>query len=91
MRRLTNILDRVPVDNKLIASLAALIATHAAIELLRGGSEDRLLRLGLPVAAAGLIGYQTHNEGSILRRSDDEDGNPALPEAEAVPGELTVA
>jgi hypothetical protein len=91
---LQNVLDRVPVDNKLLTSLVTVLVTR-----LLGGlvgpevgieADDELVTLAAPLIAGAVVGYFTHNEGSVLRSADEEDGNPPepmLPVEEAVEAE----
>lgn len=80
LNRIRNLIDRLPVDNKLVAAGATygltLLVAHVGLEL-----DDVLVpgyltvSQGISIAAAAVAGYVQPNEGSVLR-AEEEDGNP---------------
>lgn len=86
MNALTNLLDNLPVDNKLAAAIVTVALTRLAtyLGLL---TTDPLVESAIALAAGAVAGYFTPNEGTVMRRAGLEDGEPILPDDEAVPGE----
>jgi hypothetical protein len=85
---LKNVLDRIPVDNKLLTSLLTTAITRAVLAI-GLNVDDPLVGTAISLAVGAIVGYLTPNEGSVLRGHGADDGNAHLPDDEAVPGELT--
>lgn len=86
MNKLTNILDRLPIDNKLLTTLLTIALTRAVLAV-GLDVEDPLVGTGISLLVGLAVGYFTPNEGTVLRGAELEDGNAHLPEDEAVPDE----
>lgn len=79
--KIRNFVDRLPVDNKLIAGGAAYVLTYivgrAGLKL-----EDVVVPPAVTIsqliafAAAGIAGYFTSNEATVMRNAEKENGNP---------------
>lgn len=78
MKTLRNILDRIPVDNKLLTSFLTIAATRAVLYF-GLDVEDPLIGTAISLAVGAIVGYRTSNEGSMLRR-EQESGNAAVPD-----------
>lgn len=84
MNRIRNILDRLPLDNKLATSIvtAALTKLVLAVGL---DINDPLVEDVSSLVVAGVVGYLVPNEGTDLRQGNFDNGNPEPP---AKTGEL---
>lgn len=78
MKTLTNLLDRLPIDNKLAAAVAttalARLATYLGLV-----TTDPEVESAIALVAGAVAGYLVPNEGSVFRRAELEDGEPVLP------------
>lgn len=89
MKSVSNLLGRLPVDNKLLTSLVTIALTRLVLAV-GLDVEDPLVGTAISLAVGAIVGYLTPNEGTVLREHELEDGNPDaehLPIDEVVPGE----
>lgn len=84
MKALLNFLDRLPVDNKLLATVLTTAATRAVLAL--GIDVDPFVESVISLAVGAVVGYRTPNEGTVLR-TPQESGNAKLPD-ELAPQEV---
>lgn len=84
LRKIKNVIDRLPVDNKLIVSgvtgvvtyALTYAATRAGLDLERVVIAPWTVSAIIATVAAGAAGYFTANEATTLREGDSFDGNP---------------
>lgn len=87
LARIKNLLDRLPLDNKLIVGGVTWVLTYAVTKA--GFNLDQVvlspytLSTLISLAAAGVAGWWTSNEATALRRGEEQDGNPDLALVEA--------
>lgn len=80
MNRIKNIIDRLPIDNKLIVTVVTYLLTYAITRA--GLSLDTevippfTISYWISLGAASAAGYLMPNEATIMRKAESFDGNP---------------
>ena len=86
---LVNVLERIPLDNKLLTSVVTIGLTRVVLAV-GLDVDDPLVGTVISLAVGAVVGYLTPNEATVLR-TPQEDGNADVPvdgDDEAALGEL---
>lgn len=84
MKKLKNVIDRLPFDNKLVVSGITgvvtygltYLATKAGLNLDAEVIPPWTVAAIIATVAAGVAGWFASNEGTVLRNAEEHDGNP---------------
>lgn len=81
MDKVRNILERIPLDNKLLTTVLTAAITRAVLAI-GLDVEDPLVGTTISLIVGAAVGYFTPNEGTDLRQGNFDNGNPEVPTGE---------
>ena len=75
---LAQLLERIPLDNKLITSFVTVALTRAVLAI-GLDVDDPLVGTAIALAVGAVVGYLTPNDATVLRNPQDS-GNAVVPD-----------